>query len=115
EAKLAAEQKELAEALQSLAGRVGEAGEAVKSLSAEVETLRGGHGEVEKELHELDMKLSELRVRLETLVNRTREELELDLPARYAELSGEEGYQAEDQDWDAVAAEIKELKDKIHR
>jgi chromosome segregation protein len=61
------------------------------------------------------MKHSELSVRLETLVQRTQEELQLDLPAKYAEHEAAGGYQPADMDWDAVANEIKELRDKIQR
>jgi chromosome segregation protein len=61
--------------------------------------------------------LSELRVRQETLVQRTLEELQLDLPAKYAAFTENDGpgYQPADMDWDAVASEIKDLRDKIHR
>jgi chromosome segregation protein len=60
--------------------------------------------------------LSELRVRLQTLVARTMDELQLDVPARYAELAGAEGgYEPGDTDWEAVATEIKEIREKIQR
>jgi len=61
--------------------------------------------------------VDELRVRLETLVQRTLDELQLDLPHRYASLNAEggAGYQPGDVDWDAVAEEIKQLREKIHR
>src|SRR5439155_6994992 len=42
----------------------------------------------------------------------------LDIPARYAEHEANGGYQPAEAggvDWDAVANEIKELRDKIHR
>ena len=56
-----------------------------------------------------------MRVRLEGLVQRTMEELQLDLPGKYAELEQAGGYQPAKTDWDAVAAEIKELKERIQR
>ena len=59
------------------------------------------------------MKLSEQRVRLETLVQRTLEELQLDLPAKYAEFA--HGYQPAEMDWSAVSEEIKQLREKIQR
>ena len=52
---------------------------------------------------------------LEGLVQRTLDELQLDLPARYAELDQQGGYQPADMDWDAVAQEIKDLREKIQR
>jgi chromosome segregation protein len=61
------------------------------------------------------MRENELRIRLESLVQRTQEELQLDLPGKYAEHEAAGGYQPADMDWDAVAAEIKELRDKIQR
>src|SRR4051812_46498215 len=61
------------------------------------------------------MKSNELRIRLESLVQRTQEELQLDLPGKYAEHEAAGGYQPADMDWDAVANEIKELREKIQR
>src|SRR5437762_13858804 len=61
------------------------------------------------------MKAGELRVRLENLVQRTADELQLDLPAKYAEHEAAGGYQPADMDWDSVANEIKELREKIQR
>src|SRR5437764_6317781 len=63
----------------------------------------------------LEIKHVNLRVRLETLVQRTQEELQLDLPAKYAEHEAAGGYQPADMDWDAVSNEIKELREKIQR
>jgi len=115
-AQLAAQQQLSARAA-ALASEVAEMGEAVKVMSGQVESLRGEHIEREQTLHNLQLKLGEVTVRLETLVARTMEELQLDLPAKYDALStdGGPGYQSGDTDWDVVANEIKELRDKIHR
>ncbi|HTV47758.1 MAG TPA: chromosome segregation protein SMC [Phycisphaerae bacterium] len=60
--------------------------------------------------HELSLAENEAAVRLETLVERTVEELQLDL------VEGHKNYQPpEDVNWDAVGAEINELKNKIAR
>jgi chromosome segregation protein len=49
-------------------------------------------------------------------VQRTLDELQLDLPAQYAEAKAAEGgYVPADMDWDGVAEQIKELREKIHR
>jgi chromosome segregation protein len=103
-------QEELAEQVETVVNQQADAQQAVQALTGQVESARGEHAEIEQELHQVQMKLSELKVRQETLVSRTLEELQLDLPAKYAE-----GYEPADMDWDAVAAEIKELRDKIHR
>lgn len=89
----------------------------VQSLDREVASLRERHAEIEQSLHRLDVQLSELRVRLQALVQRTREELQLDLPARYAEVcaASSEGYQPGSTDWDAVAEEIRETRERIQR
>lgn len=112
----------LAEQVEELTGQVKELGESVHVLSREVDKDRNAVSEVEQQLHQVQLHLSELNVRQETLVNRTREELELDLPAKYAEFFAPledgtpgPGYQPADMDWDVVAAEIKELRDKIQR
>jgi chromosome segregation protein len=122
ETALEEKQKALATQIESLVGSVQEAADSVKTLSDQVEKLRVDHSQVEQELHQLQLQIGELKVRLETLINRTMEELQLDLPGKYASLSavsedGVEGpgYQPSDVDWEAVAAEIKELRDRIHR
>jgi chromosome segregation protein len=116
------QQKTLADQMASLEGQVKELGEKVQALSGRVESLRAQHAEIEQALHQLQLRLGEVRVRLETLVTRTLEELQLDLPAKYAEFSAPredgtaaESYQPAEMDWEAVATEIKELRDKIHR
>ncbi len=122
ESSLEEKQKSLAAEIESLASQVREISAAVQDLSGKVEQLRGEHAEVEQELHQLQMKTGELKVRLETLITRTLEELQLDLPAKYASLSAPledgsagPGYEPADVDWSAIATEIKELRDKIHR
>jgi chromosome segregation protein len=98
-----------------LAGEISELGRLVADLTSAVEKCRRQREEVEQELHDLELRFGEVRVRVETLVQRTLEELQLDLPARYTELSAEKPYEPAGMDWDAVANEIKELRDKIHR
>ncbi|MGH9372984.1 MAG: hypothetical protein ACRD15_15790 [Vicinamibacterales bacterium] len=112
----------MAESVEQLTAELSDAGKVVQALAADVEQLRETHAEIEHELNDLQVKLGELRVRLETLVQRTQDELELDLPAKYAEFSAPRddgapgpGYQPAEMDWDAVAEEIKQLREKIHR
>src|SRR6185437_11022834 len=101
--------------IEATVGQVTESSKAVQQLTGEVESLRGEHAEVEQALHAVQLRLGELKVRLETLVQRTIEELQLDLPAKYQALSadGGAGYQPGDVDWDAVSEEIRQLREKI--
>jgi chromosome segregation protein len=116
EERLKEEEQTLTRQIEEAAERVSTAHAGVQALSAEVEKIRKAHAEVEKTLHELELQLGEIKVRMESLVARTFEELELDLPARYKELcAAEGGYSPAEQDWDAVADEIKTLRDKIQR
>jgi chromosome segregation protein len=116
QARLVEQQDRLAGEIAQAAAQLSAVQQEVQSLVGQVESLRGEHGELEQQLHAVQVKLSELRVRLETLVARTLEEFQLDLPARYAEhRDADGGYQPENLDWDAIAQEIKELRDKIHR
>jgi chromosome segregation protein len=115
EASLIEQQKDLVVQAESVAARLEEAGTIVKQLTGKVDSLRGEHGAIEQEHHQLETKAAELRVRLENLVTRTAEELQLDLPGKYAEHEAAGGYQPADIDWDAIANEIKELRDKIQR
>jgi chromosome segregation protein len=99
-----------------LAGQIEEAGQRVGELSAKVEKARQQRENVEQELHDLQLKAGEVRVRIETLVQRTLEESQLDLPARYAELTADgKQYDPGEMDWNAVAEQIKELREKIQR
>jgi chromosome segregation protein len=59
--------------------------------------------------HELSLAKNELSVRIETLIEHTMEELQINLHEAYAT------YQPTQMDWDAVAAEINELKGKVAR
>ena len=99
-----------------LAAQIADASQLVMELTATVDKARQQRETVEQEIHEVEMKSGELRVRIETLVQRTIEESQLDLPARYAELTAEgKSYEPGEMDWDAVADEIKELREKIQR
>jgi chromosome segregation protein len=110
------QQKQLAEAVEELEQKVADVAKIVQTLTGRVESTRGEHGEIEQELHQLQMKVAELRVRLESSVQRTLEELQLDLPAQYAQAQAQQGgYVPADMNWEGVAEEIKELREKIHR
>ena len=107
---------------QDLSQRAAEAGEAMRTYHADVERYRAIHGEIEQSLHVLEVSLGQSKVRFETLLQRTTDELQLDLPAKYAAFSlpAEDGtpgagYEPAELDWDEIAVEIKELKEKIQR
>lgn len=107
---------DLRERVDNLTSELAGVTEQVKTLTGKVESIRGLHGELEQKLHALQLQLGELGVRRETLVARTQEELQIHLPDRYTEACAVEGgYQPGDLDWDAIAGEIKELKEKIQR
>lgn len=65
--------------------------------------------QLQQKLHEEQMQLSENRLRGENLVDRAQEELGLNLSEKY------ESYQYQQIDWQAVADEISELRQKIER
>ena len=117
EVDLKEQQEQLTAQVAEIAQQAAELQEGVRTYESGLEAIRGRHAEAERELHELELHIGELRVRLESLVQRTQEELTLDLVARYAELAGEDGkqYQPAEMDWSAVAEEIKLLRDKIQR
>jgi len=122
EAALVATRQALATQIEEYAEKVRSASETVRELGRQVEQFRGTFAEIEAALHGLQVKASEQRVRLEGLVTRTRDELQLDLPEKYAALSAPQddgtpgpGYVPADMDWDAVAEEIRDLREKIQR
>ena len=110
-------QQELKVELEEVSQQVAHLMQTVKQLDGQVEEVRVAHAEAERLLHGLQMQVGELRVRVETLVQRTLEELQLDLPAKYREAAGEDGdgYQPAEIDWTEVADEIKHLRDKLQR
>jgi chromosome segregation protein len=111
-----AKREEFSTALQEVTAQLSELQTSVRELEGQVEQVRATHTTLEKAVHELQLHLGELRVRVETLCQRTMEELQLDLPAKYQEACAVEGgYQPADIDWNAVADEIKMLRDKIQR
>jgi chromosome segregation protein len=110
EATLVRTQDELSAQLSIATEECSQLQQAATALARDVDRIRESHAALEQSLHELQLQFGELRVRTETLVTRTREELQLDLPARYAG-----GYEPAEMDWDAVAEEIRELRDKIQR
>ena len=117
EQELLQRQQEITAELEEVNQQVGQLLTQVKELDAQVEEIRQAHSQAERMLHELQLQTGELKVRIESLVQRTQEELQLDLPIKYREAAGEDGngYQPAAIDWNAVADEIKMLRDKIQR
>ena len=117
EDSLLGKQQELSNQIESMVTSVSEVSDLVRTMTGQVESLRGEHAQIEQQLHGVQLRLGEVKVRLETLVARTMEELQLDLPSKYESFcqDGGAGYQPAELDWDAVAEEIKQLRDKIHR
>lgn len=89
----------------------------------QINVLRGEHSQNAKEVdefqtrgeglarqeHEFSLAKNELSIRIETLIEHTQDELGINLVENLT------NYQAQSMDWDAVAAEINELKGKISR
>lgn len=81
----------------------------VEALHATAKRIGEEIDAVDAELRRLEVSHRETEVRAEALVARTRDELAVDLVAKHAE------YQHTEQDWDAIRAEIDELRGKIAR
>ncbi|MCS7033823.1 MAG: hypothetical protein NZ561_07490, partial [Phycisphaerae bacterium] len=114
----------LAGQVSQLAAQIDEAQATVNRLVGEVDSLRGEHGAIEQELHAVQVTLGEQRVRLEALVTRTQDELNLDLPARYEQaMTGPQPdsppiptpFEDDPEYWQRVSQEIQELREKIQR
>ena len=65
---------------------------------------RSEKGQAEQKTNELKIELSQLEVRMQDLVERVREDLQIDLAEAY------EDYTDQDVDWDAIREEITSLK-----
>jgi chromosome segregation protein len=79
------------------------------SVNSALDTVQEQIEQFSRREHELSLGKNELSVRIETLIEHTLEELQINLHEAYA------NYQAQDMNWDAVASEINELKGKIAR
>jgi chromosome segregation protein len=97
--------------LAELTAELTERTRAAETLALRVEELRSRRQDVEQDLHKLDLAVGEETVRLQSLVQRAQEEMQLDLPAKYAERP----YEEQEADYAVVADEIRELRDKISR
>lgn len=76
------------------------------------ETLRvyrSRQSEIEQQMHQLELELSQLQVKQEDLTARVREELSIDLAEAYT------NFQQQDVDWEQVREEIADLRGKIER
>ena len=80
---------------------------------AETEDLlkqkRAEQTEVEQQMHEVQLELSQLTVRDEDLTQRVLEELKIDIAEAY------ENFEQTDVDWEAIREEIGDLRGKIER
>ncbi len=83
--------------------------EQFQKAAVELGELESQHDQTQQREHTLSLSENEVSVRLETLVERTAEELQLNLVEAHAT------YQAVEMDWDAVAAEINDLKGRMAR
>jgi len=70
---------------------------------------RAEKGQTEQKINELKIELSQLEVRRQDMVERVRDELQIDLAAAY------EDYTHQEVDWEAIKAEITELRARIER
>ncbi|HUW82118.1 MAG TPA: chromosome segregation protein SMC [Phycisphaerae bacterium] len=81
----------------------------LEQLGGQIKQARTELEQGDEELHNRRLQLQEIQVRKEGVVQRTRDELHIDLEQQYAE------YRHEDRDWSAVESEIAELRGRIER
>lgn len=81
----------------------------IEACGATVRRLHADIEEADTVYNGCEMERREVAVRSEELVRRIQEEMSIDLAALY------ESYQHAEQDWDAIQAEIEELRRKITR
>ena len=65
--------------------------------------------DIERKINQLKIELSQLEVREQSLVERVRDELQIDLVKSY------ENYENKEVDWDQIRGEMSELRGKIER
>ena len=103
------QRQELQQQVRAVRGSFEELTAEKKQLVADVRESEARYKEAEQTLHSRQMKFSENRLRCENLVQRASEEMSISLEE---ELKTTE---VQEMDWNAVNAEIKDLKQKINR
>ena len=112
EAALVEAKKSLVSRLEKLAAEAEALKKGVRDGTEQVEAARAARTGIEKAAHETDVALSQVTAKLENAVARAADDLNLDLVTRHAE---QPDYEPADEDWSAVADEIKLLREKIGR
>ena len=80
-----------------------------KELEETLKLKRQEQSQLDEQIQQIKIELSQLEVKSADLVQRVAEELQMDLAAEY------QNYKAEEINWDAVRDEIAELRGKIER
>ncbi|MGB8225716.1 MAG: hypothetical protein WCE45_02445, partial [Sedimentisphaerales bacterium] len=78
-------------------------------LSEALKLKRQEQSQIDEQIHQIKLELSQLEVKSADLVQRVTEELQMDLAAEY------QNYKAEEINWDGVRDEITDLRGKIER
>ncbi|MHC4473927.1 MAG: coiled-coil domain-containing protein, partial [Planctomycetota bacterium] len=89
--------------------RHGEAREKLLERRREADDLREEHDKYRGTLEEFRLKESENRLKVEGLLERVRDEFDLDLEDQY------QGFTPEEVDWEALDQEVTDLRQKIDR
>ena len=93
----------------SLHEGIGELLEKQKQTEQLIRQKRADESELEQQVNQLKVELGQLEVRQQDLVERVRDELQIDLAESY------KNYTDSDVDWDGIKEEINELRSKIER
>ncbi len=103
-------EKEAAEAeARRLAAARAERRTAIADVTEKARALEGEIDALQADVHALELERREIETKRDDLVQRIRDDFAMDLADRYA------GWQPEAVDWDAVAAEIRDLQGRIER
>lgn len=113
---------ELATVIAAAEQQLSEHTERVTALRSEFTATSSGIDGVQEQIelfarreHELSLHKNELSVRIETLIEHTLDELQINLHEAYAGYQAKQAEGGGEVDWEAVAGEINELKGKIAR
>jgi chromosome segregation protein len=80
-----------------------------KQAEQEMRGYSARQAQIEQAMNQVKLELGQLQVKIEDLTQRVQEELQISIVEAY------QNYQQENIDWDAVKAEISELRSKIER
>ena len=114
--RLASQVEEAAARTTELAEKASKLRAGIAELAEAVDAAQSRKDAAEDAARNADAQLAEIALRLENTLRRYADEAEMNVAAEYDQRLGDDGsFAEEDENWDAVTAEVRDLRGKISR